>query len=337
MRAAWPRVAEVHAARRRIAGLARRTPLVASPALSRASGADVHLKLETLQATGAFKARGAANAIAALDETARRRGVVAYSTGNHGRAVAAMARRAGAPATVCVSERVTPGKLAALERAGCRLHVAGRSQDAAAAEARRLQAEEGLTPIDPINDPAVIAGHGTIGLELLEDMPELEAVVVPVSGGALVSGIALAVKAADPGIRVVGVCMERGAAMHASLRAGRPVLVEEAESLADSLQGGILLDNRYTFAMVRELVDEVRLVGEDDIARAMAHGLLAEGLVLEGAAATPIALLQRDGAAGLGRRIALVLTGGAVDPGELLRIAARYGATPAEAAAAGTA
>lgn len=315
-----PTLQDVFRARQRIAGVARRTPLVPSSALSARSGRDVRLKLETLQDTGAFKMRGAANAVLGLDAPARARGVVAYSTGNHGRAVAAVAARLGIPATICVSTRTAPAKIAALRGAGCALRVEGASQDEAAAVARRLVERDGLSIVDPIADPAVIAGHGTVGLELLEDWPDLDTVIVPVSGGALIAGIALAVRAACPRCRIVGVSMAEGAAMHASLRAGRPVAVAEAPSLADSLQGGILLDNRHTFRMVRDLVDDLMLVDETAIADTMVHAFAVEGLVIEGAAATPIAALL-DPRAALGRRVALVLTGNAVDRRLLARMA----------------
>ncbi len=317
-------VQDVYAARRRIAGIARHTPLVPSMALSALTGGTVRLKLDSQQDTGAFKLRGAANAILALEDDARARGVVTYSTGNHGRAVAYVAGRLGVPATVCLSTQVTPGKVAALRATGCTLHIEGLSQDVAAEHAFRMQAEDGLSVIDPVNDADVIAGHGTIGLELMEDMPELDTVVVPLSGGGLIAGIALAIRKAAPGARIVGVSMDRGAAMHASLAAGHPVLVDEVDTLADSLQGGILLDNKYTFAMVRDFVDETLLVTEDQIAEAMAWAYWNERLVLEGAGATPIAALLSHPRGAFGDRVALVLTGSSVDGTVLMEIAARH-------------
>ncbi len=317
-------LADVETARQRISGIARRTPLLPSADLSRRADAAVFLKLETLQDTGAFKVRGAANAILALDEEARRRGVVTYSTGNHGRAVAHVAGRLGIPATVCVSEQVTPGKIEALAATGCELRIHGASQDEAGELAHRLVREEGLSVIDPFNDRYVIAGQGTIGLEIVDDLDEVDSVIVPLSGGGLISGIALAVKRHRPDCRILGVSMDRGAAMHASQQAGHPVLVPEVESLADSLQGGILLDNRYTFAMVRDLVDDIVLVDEEQIARAMAWAFWRERLILEGAAATPIAALLHRPRNDPGDRIALVLTGNAVDGARLIEIAQRH-------------
>ncbi len=316
--------AEVEAARKRISGIARRTAFLPSADLSSRMGAAVSLKLETLQETGSFKVRGAANAILALDEDAQGRGVVTYSTGNHGRAVAHVAGRLGIPATVCVSEQVTPGKIEALAVTGCELRIQGASQDEAADLARRLEREEGLSVIDPVNDRQVITGQGTIGLEIVDDLDEVDTVIVPLSGGGLISGIALAVKRHRPHCRVVGVSMDRGAAMHASQQAGHPVLVPEVESLADSLQGGILLDNRYTFDMVRDLVDDILLVDEEEIGRAMAWAYWRERLILEGAAATSIAAVLHRPRESFGDRIALVLTGNAVDGAGLIDLARRY-------------
>ena len=315
---------EVDAARERISGIAHHTPLLSSFDLSRRMRADVVLKLETLQETGSFKVRGAANAILALNDDARRRGVVTYSTGNHGRAVAHVARRLDIPATVCVSEQVTPGKIEALSATGCELRIHGASQDEAAELACRLQQQDGLAVIDPVNDRQVISGQGTIGLEIVDELDEIDTLIVPVSGGGLISGIALAVKRHRPHCRVIGVSMDRGAAMHASQQAGHPVLVPEVESLADSLQGGILLDNRFTFGMVRDLVDDILLVDEEEIGRAMAWAYWRERLILEGAAATPIAAVLHRPRKIFGGHIALVLSGNAVDGSRLIDLAHAY-------------
>ncbi len=238
-------------ARQAIAPFIRRTPLVRSEALSARLGRNVHLKLETLQTTGAFKLRGATNRILQLSDAERERGVVAVSTGNHARAVAHAARVQEVSAVVCMSPLVPRNKVEAVQALGAEVQIVGRNQDEAEVVARQLAAERGLTFVSPFDDPFVIAGQGTIGLELLEDLPALDCVLVPLSGGGLIGGIALALKCADPEIRVIGVSMERGPAMALSLAAGRPVAVEEEASLADSLGGGIGLDNRYTFALVQ--------------------------------------------------------------------------------------
>jgi threonine dehydratase len=308
-----PGLPELQRARRVIQGRVRETPLVRSPSLSRRSGAQVHLKLETHQETGSFKLRGAFNRLLRLDVEQRRRGVVTVSTGNHGRAVAHAARALGIRATVCCPAPVPRHKLAAIEALGAALRVAGQSQDDAQAEAERLAREEGRVLVPPFDDADVIAGQGTIGLELAEALPALDTVLVPLSGGGLIAGVALALKALLPAVRVVGVSMERGAAMVASLRAGRPVAVEERPSLADALGGGIGLDNRYTFPLVRALVDECVLLSEAEIAAGMRHLFHAERIVAEGAGAVGVAALLAGKAGPLGATVAAVVSGGNVE------------------------
>jgi threonine dehydratase len=276
-------LADVLAARRTIAGVAAVTPLVPSPFLERITGHDFLLKLELAQATGAFKLRGAANAVARLPEGVA--GVTCCSTGNHGRGVAYAARARGLRAVICMSSLVPRAKVEGIRALGAEVRIAGRSQDDAQAECLRLVREEGLTEIPPFDDPSVIAGQGTIGLELMESRPDLAAILVPLSGGGLAGGIALAVKAIKPSVRVIGISMDRGAAMYESLRAGRPVEVEEVPSLADSLGGGIGLDNRLTFALCRELLDDVILVTEAEIYRAMQAVYYEDRIVCEGASA----------------------------------------------------
>jgi len=282
----------------------------------------VRLKLETAQPIGAFKIRGAANALSRLDDGARARGVVCCSTGNHGRAIAYVAARLGTKATICMSSLVPENKLAAIRALDAEVRIAGGSQDDAQREVDRLVAEKGMTDIPPFDHPDVIAGQGTIGSELLEDWPDLDTVVVPLSGGGLIAGVAAAVKAASPLTRIVGVSMETGAAMKASLDAGRPVDVTEQPSLADSLGGGIGLDNRWTFAMVRDLVDAVVLVSEVEIVGAMRALFLEEGWVAEGAGAIGAALLRASHLDVLGSRVAIVVTGKNIDMRRFLAIVA---------------
>jgi threonine dehydratase len=309
----------IYEARAAIHGIACRTPLVLAPRLS-TPGRQVLLKLETAQPIGAFKIRGAANALARLRPEERQRGVVCASTGNHGRAVAYAAARLGVPACVCLSRLVPAVKVTAIEALGAEVRVIGTSQDDAQTEVDRLVAEEGRVELPPFDHPDIIAGQGTIGLELLEDCPDLDTVVVPLSGGGLMAGIARAIKSANPAIRVVGVCMERGAAMHQSLLAGQPVEVVEEPTLADSLGGGIGLGNRHTFAMVRQLVDQVVLLSEAQIAGAMRALFLQEGWVAEGGGAVGIAPLLEPGLATVGRRVAVVISGRNIDMGLFRRI-----------------
>lgn len=304
----------IEAAHARIAGDVLRSPLVPCFPLGRDSGAaEVGLKLELLQATGAFKLRGATNAVLALSEAERERGVVCCSTGNHGRAVAYAASRQGVRATVCLSRLVPENKVAAIRELGADVKIVGRSQDEADVEARRLVEEAGMIMIPPFDHPDVVAGQGTIGLEVVADMPEVDTVVVPLSGGGLIAGVAAAVKAKRPAVRVVGVTMERGAAMAESLAAGRPVEVEEVPSLADSLGGGIGLDNRVTFAMVRDLVDETILIDERRIAAGMRYLYREQQLVAEGGAAVGAAVLQDGTLRAAGERVCVLVTGRNVD------------------------
>ncbi len=284
-------LADIEAARERIAGRVLRTPTVPSRSLSALTGRPVFLKLEHLQTTGAFKLRGATNAVLRLDPAARARGVATASTGNHGRAVAHAAALEGVRAVVCLSRLVPANKVDEVRALGAEVRIVGKSQDDAQVEVDRLVADEGMTAIPPFDHPDVIAGQGTIGLEIVEDVPEVETVLVPLSGGGLVAGIAVAVKARRPSARLVAVSMERGAAMHASLAAGRPVAVEELPTLADSLGGGIGLDNRHSFALVRDLVDEVVLLTEPEIARGIRHAYAEEREVVEGGGAVGIAAL----------------------------------------------
>lgn len=299
------------AAQRAIREVACRTPLVEAPTLS-TPDRRVRLKLETAQPTGAFKLRGAANALARLSAADAARGVVCASTGNHGRALAYAAARLGVPATVCMSNLVPANKVEAIRRLGATIAIVGRSQDDAQQEVNRLVAEEGLVEFPPFDHADIIAGQGTIGLEILEDAPEVDTVLVPLSGGGLIAGVAAAIKGRSPGVRIIGLSMERGAAMAASLAAGHPVDVVEEATLADSLGGGIGLANRYTFPMVRELVDEVVLLSEAQIAAAMRTLFLSEGWVAEGAGAVGIAALT-ERLATLGRDVAVVVSGRNVD------------------------
>lgn len=304
---------DVYAARARIDTVVRRTPLRPSATLSELAGGPVWLKCEHHQETGAFKLRGAANAVARLAPGTA--GVTTASTGNHGRALAHAARQRGLPAVICISRLVPPNKRAAIEALGAEARVVGASQDEAFEEARRLEREEGFALIPPFDHADIIAGQGTLGLEILDQLPETAAIAIPLSGGGLLAGVALAARALRPEVRIIGVSMERGAAMAASLQAGHPVEVEEQETLADSLGGGIGRDNRFTFSMCRALIDEVILLSEEEIAAGMRHLARTEGEVVEGAAAVGAgAILAGKLTALPARPLVLLLSGGNVDP-----------------------
>ncbi|MGP2490921.1 hydroxyectoine utilization dehydratase EutB [Mesorhizobium sp. PUT5] len=284
-------LADIEAARARIAGKIEPTPAVASASLSEIAGVPVFLKLEHRQTTGSFKLRGASNAVARLSGQEKRRGVMAASTGNHGRALAHAARLEGVRAVICMSHLVPQNKVSEIRRLGADIRIVGNSQDDAQQEVDRLVAEEGLVMVPPFDNADVIAGQGTAGLEMVEAVPDMETVLVPLSGGGLASGVAAAVKGLSPSTRVIGVSMQRGAAMKASLDAGRPVQVEELPTLADSLGGGIGLANRFTFDMCRSLLDDVVLLTEAEIAAGIRHAYEAEREVVEGAGAVGIAAI----------------------------------------------
>ncbi len=304
---------DIEAAQRHIGGEILRTPLRPSHALSRLAGVPVHLKLENRPKTGSFKLRGATNAIRSLGEEARSRGLVTASTGNHGRAVAFAAQAMGARAVVCLSALVPANKVEAIRCLGADVRIVGTSQDDAMREVERLVREEAMCFVPPFDDAAVIAGQGTLGLEIADDLPETALVLVPLSGGGLASGVAAAIRGRRPDARIIGVSMERGAAMAASLEAGRPVEVQEVETLADSLGGGIGLDNRLTFPMCRALLDDVILLDEAEIAAGIRHAANVEGEVVEGAGAVGIAALLAGRIRPHGPT-AIVVSGGNIDP-----------------------
>ncbi|CDX18204.1 putative threonine dehydratase [Mesorhizobium sp. SOD10] len=309
----------IRAARERIAGKIERTPCVVSHSLSDRVGHPVHLKLEHHQTTGAFKLRGASNAIAALSADEKSRGVVAASTGNHGRALAHAAKLEGMRAMICMSRLVPENKLDAIRRLGADIRIIGNSQDDAQEEVDRLVAEEGLVMLPPFDHPDIIAGQGTLGLEIMEQVPDAASVLVPLSGGGLAAGVAAALKAASPRTNVIGISMARGAAMKASLDAGRPVQVEELPTLADSLGGGIGLDNRLTFAMCRSLLDDVVLLSEDEIAAGIRHAYEEEREIVEGAGAVGIGALLAGRVKVSGSTV-LILSGRNIDMGLHRRI-----------------
>ena len=304
---------DIYRARQVVAPWVRRTPMVPAKSLSTTIGCDVSFKLETLQETGSFKYRGAIHVLMNLDARQRSRGVVTVSTGNHGLAVARAASRLGIGCAVCLSHLVPANKADLIRAEGADVRIVGQSQDEAQVEAERLVADDGRTMIHPFDHPHVIAGQGTVGLEILEDLPEVGTVLAPVSGGGLIAGVACALKAAAPDIRILGFSMDSGAAMHASLKAGKPVAMAERTSLADALGGGIGLDNRYTFPMVRRLVDDVSLLTEDQIADGMRHLHREEALVVEGGGAVGVSALLHGIAGDVSGRVVVVLSGRNVD------------------------
>ncbi len=299
-------LSDIELARRTIAQSVRLTPTVASDSLSSLTGVPVFLKLEQQQITGSFKLRGATNAVSKLTPEQKQRGVVGVSTGNHGRGLAYAAHQADVPCIICMSKLVPQNKIDGIKSHGAEVRIVGTSQDDAQVEVDRLVAEKGMTMLPPFDHSDIIAGQGTLGLEIFEQVPLVETVLIPVSGGGLISGIATAIKAQSPDTRIIGVSMQRGAAMHQCLQAGQPQLVEELPTLADSLGGGIGVDNRYTFSMVRDLVDDFVLVSETEIATAIRHSYWQERQIIEGSGAVAIAALLSEKVRPSGPTVALL-------------------------------
>ena len=304
------------AARANVEPFVHRTPLLTSRSLDAETGLEVRLKAEMLQRTGAYKIRGALNKLSLLSDEERARGVVCSSAGNHAQGVALAAQMLGIRAVVCMAANATPSKVAATRGYGAEVVQHGEIWDEADEKARELVERDGLVYVHPFDDLDLIAGQGTLGLEVVEDWPEVEAVVVPIGGGGLISGVAAAVKRARPEVRVVGVESSDGPAMKASLDAGELVTLERCDTIIDGLR--VKRVGRNTFELVRRFVDEVVTVPDAVIFANVLWTMGRLKLVVEGAAAAPVAAL-RSGALALppGTKVALVLSGGNLDLSQL--------------------
>jgi threonine dehydratase len=283
---------DVLAAQGRVAATARHTPLDYSHTFSAMTGADVHLKLELFQRTGSFKIRGATNRIATLDPADRDAGVVTASAGNHAQGVALAATRSGVDATIVMPEHAPVSKVQATEGYGGDVVLYGRDYDEAARKAHEIEREEGRTYVHAFDDEAVMAGQGTIGLEIYEDLPQVDTVVVPIGGGGLISGVATALKGKDPDVRVVGVQAEGAASVPASLEAGAVVERDAVETIADGIATRKVGD--LTFEVIQDRVDEVLTVSDDEIAVALTMLLERAKTLAEGAGAVPLAALLEE-------------------------------------------
>jgi threonine dehydratase len=282
------------------------------------AGARVFFKLDNLQMTGSFKERGALNKLLSLSLEERKNGVIAASAGNHGLAVAFHAQRLGIPATIVMPRFAPLIKVSWARRYGAEVILAGLDFDEALAEAQRLQQERGSLFIPAFDEPAVIAGQGTLGLELLEQAPELDAVVVPVGGGGLIGGIALALKQSGFSGRVIGVQAERVSGMRAALEAGHPVPLPSATTIADGI--AVRRVGELTLPLVQRYVDAIVTASEAEIARAILLLLENEKIVVEGAAATPLAALLNRPLGLKGQTVVLVLSGGNIDVNVIARV-----------------
>ena len=317
-----PTLADIRSAHERIAAGIVRTPCVPALAFADVIPGRLHLKLENLQRTGSFKDRGALNRLLDLDEAQRKRGVVTASAGNHAQAVAYHCGRLGIPAAVVMPEATPLIKISNTLRYGARVTMHGATISDAMVEARRIEAEEGLTMVHAFDDELVIAGQGTIALELLEQLADVSCVVVPIGGGGLISGIAIALKALRPEVRMVGVEAEAAASARASRAAGRVVHIETTETIADGI--AVKRIGEHTFPIIEQHVDEIVTVSEPETAEAV-HLLIArQKIVAEGAGAVVLAALlnnrvtvERDDVT------ALVVSGGNIDVNIIERIIGR--------------
>lgn len=312
-------LADIEAARRVVAPVIHRTPVEASEHLSEMAGRPLLLKAEHTQRTGSFKIRGAYHRISRLTEAERAAGVVAASAGNHAQGVALAASLLGVSSTIFMPEAAPLPKVAATRGYGADVVLTGAGFDDALAAARARAERTGAVFVSPFDDPAVIAGQGTLGLELAEQAPAARTFVVSVGGGGLVSGVAAALRALRPGVRIVGVEAEGAASMTAALAAGRPVRLDRIDTMADGIATKIVSD--LTLAHVTALVDEIVTVSEEDISRALLVLLERAKMVVEPAGAVPLAaaLAGRLGEPDSGE-VCLVLSGGNIDPTLLMRV-----------------
>jgi threonine dehydratase len=308
---------DLYAARSRIGHFIRETPMEFSKFLSDTCGGEVWLKLENQQLNGSFKARGALNKILQLSDEERSRGIVTASSGNHAQGVGYAARMLGIKATVVVPGNTPNVKIDAIRRYGVELVVHGEEYMDAERLAREMEKGEGRTFVSPYNDLKVIAGQGTIGLEMMEANPDLETVLVPVGGGGLISGVGCAVKCINNAVEVVGVQSVTSPVMCESLRRGRIVEMKLEDSVAEALHGGIE-DGSVTFDMCRKHVDDFILVQEETIVKAIAELLSRQNQVVEGAGAVGVAAMMENPERFRGRKTGVVISGANIDE-ELLR------------------
>jgi threonine dehydratase len=313
---------DIQSAARRIAGPILDTPCPASIPLSEITGSTIYCKLEYLQRTGSFKERGARNALLLLSNEQRRRGVIAASAGNHALGVAYHAQLLSIPATVVMPRFAPLTKVVNCRRFGATVVLDGADIAEARTRADQISSQQGLTYINGFDDPAIIAGQGTIGLEIANQVPDLDAVIIPIGGGGLLAGVALALKHLKPAVKIIGVEPERAASFTAAVQAGKPVLIDMKPTLADGLSVPKVGENAFNLA--RQLVDRLVLVGEHDLARAVLRLMELEKAVVEGAGAAPLAACLAGLTPELAdKKVVLLLCGGNIDLNTLDRVIER--------------
>jgi threonine dehydratase len=307
---------DFEAARARVAPHTYHTPLLTSRSLSEATGFDMRLKAEIFQRGGSYKVRGPTNLIGQLTDEEKARGVICSSAGNHSQGVAIAARQHGVKAVVCMAENATPSKIAATEGYGAEVILHGTIWDEANEKALELVEERGLTYIHPFDDPRLIAGQGTVGLEIMEDFPGVDVIVVPIGGGGLISGVSMAAKSINPDVRIIGVESSGAPAMKLSVEAGHQVTLDEVDCVIDGLRVKRIGYN--TRSVAARLVDEIVTLPDQQIFEALLWLMERAKLVAEGAAAAPVgALLQGLVKAPAGAKVVAVLSGGNLDTEQL--------------------
>lgn len=312
-------LADIQAARRTLRDVIIATPILPAERLTHDLGAQVYFKVESTQRSGSFKIRGAYNKISRLPADERAHGVIAHSAGNHAQGVALAAQLLGTPATIVMPERAPLTKVAATRRLGAEVILHGATFDDAGAYAQQIQRERGLTYVHAFDDERVIAGQGTIGLEVVEALPELSLLIVPIGGGGLISGISLAVKSLMPDVRIVGVQAAGCSSIQASLASGAPITAPTARTIADGI--AVKRPGDLTLPIIRELVDAVVTVDDNEIARGIAHVVQNARLVVEGAGAAGVAaLLSRKIVPRPNETVCIVLGGGNIDGNLLARV-----------------
>ena len=310
---------DVQTAAARLRGQAHRTPVVTSRTFDQVAGCQVFFKCENLQRAGAFKFRGAYNALAQLPPEQKQRGVVAFSSGNHAQGLALAARVLGIPATVVMPSDAPQIKVDATRGYGAEIIFYDRLTGDREAIARQLAAEHGLTVIPPFDHPHIIAGQGTAALELFQDVPDLDVLLTPVGGGGLIAGCATAAKAMRSGVRVVGVETEPANDAWQSLRTGKRVAIPVPDTIADGIRTTCL--GVYTFEIMQRLVDEIALVADADVIEAMRFMALRMKLLAEPTGAVPVAaLMARKVPAVSGKRVGVVVSGGNADPAMMVKV-----------------
>jgi threonine dehydratase len=301
---------DIREAHERIRPFVHRTPVMTSASLDALTGARLYFKCENFQKAGAFKARGAHNAVFSLSEEEARRGVVTHSSGNHGAAVALAARNRGIPAFVVMPSTGAEVKKRALERYGARVTLCEPALESRESTARRITAETGAHFVHPYNDLRVIAGQGTSALELLEDVPDLDAILCPVGGGGQLSGVGVAAKGLSPGIRVIGAEPAQADDASRSFRAGHIIPARDPKTIADGLRSSL---GELTFALIRAHADDIAIASEAAIVSAMRLTWEIMKILIEPSAAVPVAVLLDRALPVSGQRVGVILSGGNVD------------------------